>query len=761
MKPSIKMNLFNVIIEKHNKDLLLTNLAKTKSVHIKSKKIYQKKQSSEEELYESNIKNLRVNLNSLFNRLEISKSDLLELQMKQHEKMDFVEKDSHDLLKSLSNEVNFFNNRFNELDIYISKTEIELEKINTIKKSYQFIEKFNVSRENLLSLTQFNFKVYTTFSKNLSILKNIFDFSEFPNVIQMQPISNDRTAFFVICTKEKENDLKERIRIIHAEEVPLLKKYISIKGINFERINKELNLIENTLIKYKKEKKRIRDENLLKFAAINEVAYNLEEYNWAINQFEERSLNHLSFNFFVPKEKKEQIKKKLINSFQDKIIINIYIIDEKGNIKRVHETKTPIDEKLSKKESNLKNNYQNKDIGSNIRQDDIIGETPTIMKHNRVIRPFETLTKMYCVPSYSEIDPTPFLFITFPLLFGIMFGDIGHGLVLIISGIIGSIVFKKRGGDLYNFCWIIFWCGCWAILAGLLYGEFFGSENILGFPLHPIPIPIPFVGSITLFDPLKNVMTIFILTIFIGVIHINLGWFLQIVNFCKKSQKYKAFTESFMKILFLDFGILIISIWGINLNKWFASPFPPILLPLIPGLFLILFKPIGKIIGISYMKKKSYGELLGEGSMDTFETVLSVPSNVLSYIRILALALAHVSLMLAIKAMISIIPGEGIFVQIIIIICLIFGNIIVILLEGVLVFLNAIRLHFYEFFFKFYEGAGTEFIPFILQENFSTISFKIDTEKDDIAKEIDKEIETKEIKEKIDSAKNYIIDKFF
>jgi hypothetical protein len=111
--------------------------------------------------------------------------------------------------------------------------------------------------------------------------------------------------------------------------------------------------------------------------------------------------------------------------------------------------------------------------------------------------------------------------------------------------------------------------------------------------------------------------------------------------------------------------------------------------------------------------------------------------------------------------MVSIIPGEGIFIQIVIVIVLILGNTIVILLEGVLVFINAIRLHFYEFFFKFYEGRGKAFIPFILEEKYSIISFKRDTEKDLISSAIEREIETEKTRESIKDARNYISTNYF
>ncbi|MFX1441907.1 MAG: V-type ATPase 116kDa subunit family protein [Promethearchaeota archaeon] len=761
MKVTNEMCLFNIIIDERYQELLLIKLAELKAIHIKSKPIYQKEESTKKE----DIISLRVNLDNLFKKLNIYENDFNEIRLTSKVKIDFTAKDSSELITNLLEEVYFYTNRFNELEKYISTTQIEFEKIKIINETYQLLDTINLSRNNLSKLNYFNIQAYTTFSKNLPNLKTVFEFTEFPNIIRTQVISTDRIVFFIVYPKDREKDFRERLGVVHAEEVPILKKYLNSDGINFLRVNREIDVIENTLTKYEMELKRIRDDNLPKFAAINEVVYNLEEFSWAEKQFEDLSFNRLRFRFFVPLMKKEEVKKTLYDNYGQKINVRVFNIEKRGQITEDLDTQSSSEDKSIRSGAAPKKVVKEKEEDSGA-QKDIMDETPTMMKHNRIIRPFETLTRMYGIPSYSEIDPTPFLFITFPLLFGIMFGDIGHGLVLAIAGIVGSRVFKKRGGDYVNFSWIIFWCGLWAILVGFLYGEFFGTEEILGYHLMPVQIPLPFIGPITFYNPINNIMTIFIMAIFIGVFHLNLGWLLQIINLWKASKKYQAFTETLMKMLFLDGGIVLIFVWGINFNAWLTpvppTPFPPILLPILPGILLLLFKPFGKLIGISYMKEQTYGALLGEGSMDTFETVLSVPSNVLSYTRLLALLLAHLSLMLAIEAMINILPNqESILVQVLIIIGLILGNILVILLEGILVFLNAIRLHFYEFFFKFYEGRGVDFVPLILKSDFSQISFNIDAVKDVVSKEIEKEIESEETRKEIEMAKNYISKKFF
>jgi vacuolar-type H+-ATPase subunit I/STV1 len=135
-------------------------------------------------------------------------------------------------------------------------------------------------------------------------------------------------------------------------------------------------------------------------------------------------------------------------------------------------------------------------------------------------------------------------------------------------------------------------------------------------------------------------------------------------------------------------------------------------------------------------------------------------SNVLSYIRLLALALAHVALLFAINEMGNLIGGVGLGFDILKLIGSIFGNLIVILIEGLLVFINVMRLHFYEFFFKFFQGSGSEYFPFYLDNDYSIIRFSKELDKDIISEEIDKEIEIKSVRDEIDKAKNYIINEF-
>ena len=754
------MVLFNININQNYKDILLQYLAQLNLVHIKIKSELGEKFEKDDMILEK-INILSQSLESLFKNLDITESDFEKIKIKPDQRKKFEAKDVYDILSQLINEISYYSHRIDELKKYRTSIEVELEKINTIHASYLFLEKYKLTRDKLKVFDHLEFKAFTTFSKNLENIENIFEFSHFPNFLHYDNLADDRIAFFIIYPKKQEEEFKNRIRIIHAEEIPILKKYLLANGINFPRITKEIKFVITSLNKNNKELERIRDDNLLLFAAAYEIVQNLEEYNWVSHQFEDLPLNRNSLSFYLPSEKKEEIRQGLVEKFEDRITIESIDI-KKHKFVTLKEDKDHVHSGKLKEE---KDDTDSKEESTEHeeKEKDLRDSAPTIMRNNFLVRPFETITKMYGVPTYSEIDPTPLIAITFPILFGIMFGDMGHGLVLIISGFVGWLVFRnKKGKDFLNFCWIIFYCGFGAVLMGFLYGEFFGMHEIKLLNtvfMHLEPVNIPIV-NITLNNPLNNIMTVFKFAVIIGVFHLNLGWFVQFLNYWNQSRKFLGFTDSLVKIMILTGGTILIFTYGFDIYTWLEPPYP-ILLPLVPGILLIVLKPFGKIFHLSYLKEETVGGLIGEGTMEAFETLLSIMSNAASYIRLLALALAHISLMVAIIAMGNLVQGEGIVNDIVNVVGSIFGNMLVILLEGLLVFINAIRLHFYEFFFKFYQGSGVNYIPFYLNDNYSVILFEVTSIKDVISEEIEREIESKVTHDDIIEAEKLVSKKYF
>ncbi len=324
-------------------------------------------------------------------------------------------------------------------------------------------------------------------------------------------------------------------------------------------------------------------------------------------------------------------------------------------------------------------------------------EPPTRITNNRFVKPFEELTKLYGLPKYSEIDPTPLIAITFPILFGLMFGDLGHGLVLLLGGlIVGKLI--KGNQAMKNVCYIMAACGIGAMGAGLLFGEFFGQKIFP--PLW--------------FSPFDNVFSFLIFTLIVGIVQIISGIVLEMVNFAMKHNLADALLTALPKIGFFVGGVYLIYSCQLNFGAWFAGP---ILAPVIPFIILIIGKPAYLAIT---KKKHASGE---HAEMDTVsgrlfeggDLVTRLLSNTISYSRILALLMAHWALLLVTYTIAGLVNPAGstsILGFALAGVVIIFGNIFVLALEGLIVFIHTLRLHFYEWFSKFYGGTGTEFNPF-------------------------------------------------
>ena len=184
-----------------------------------------------------------------------------------------------------------------------------------------------------------------------------------------------------------------------------------------------------------------------------------------------------------------------------------------------------------------------------------VQDPPTKISHSRFVKPFEEITKLYGLPHYDELDPTPIIAITFPIIFGLMFGDIGHGLILLVGGLTVGLLIKKNQG-IKNVCWIMAACGVGAIVAGLLYGEFFGKE--LFAPLW--------------FSPFNNVFDFLIFSLIVGVIQIMSGLVLEMVNFLIKHNVIDAVLTSIPKIAFYIGAVYVIAVYKLNFAAWFSGP---------------------------------------------------------------------------------------------------------------------------------------------------------------------------------------------
>ncbi len=314
-------------------------------------------------------------------------------------------------------------------------------------------------------------------------------------------------------------------------------------------------------------------------------------------------------------------------------------------------------------------------------------QSPTALKNPGIVKPFEFIVKTYGTPSHDEMDPTLFVAITYVLMFGLMFGDVGHGFIL---GVIGLIVYLWKKIDLAG---IVAMCGVSSIIFGFVYGSIFGNEEILT-PLYR--------------NPMRNIMTMLIASVAFGVVVILVAMMINIIN-AIKSKKFKEilFDRNGIAGMVFYLGAIIFALVLAIGGKTVSSFFFTMGFFIIPMILMFLKEPLHNLMtGKKFLPEKDKGTFFVEAFFELFETILSFLSNTLSFVRIGAFALSHAGLSLAVWSVYRLI--EGTTGQII---ALVIGNLLIIVLEGLVVGIQGLRLEYYELFSRFFKGNGREFKP--------------------------------------------------
>lgn len=342
-------------------------------------------------------------------------------------------------------------------------------------------------------------------------------------------------------------------------------------------------------------------------------------------------------------------------------------------------------------------------------------KVPVQLKHGKIVKSFERTVLSYGAPVYGTIDPTPFVALFFTLLFGIMFGDAGQGLVFILVGIL--MVCKKiklLGWEKFG---IVFICiGISSTIMGILTGEVFTNAEILapfsrwvtgffGEPRDQILPMMPQGNS----ESIKRMFIFFGFTIGVGFIINSVGLIMNIINSFIVGKKGKAIFGKTGITGAVFFWYVVAFALRIALFKQSPMFFDWIIIAL--SLLLTAFgEPFERLIdGERPVLENGIGSALISGVVEIIEVISSYLSNSVSFLRVGAFALAHAVLGFLIEKMCEMAPGVGAIA-----ICIL-GNAIVIVLEGMIVAIQVVRLQYYEFFSKFFHETGREFKPFCFE----------------------------------------------
>ncbi|QGU32494.1 V-type ATP synthase subunit I [Thermochromatium tepidum] len=298
---------------------------------------------------------------------------------------------------------------------------------------------------------------------------------------------------------------------------------------------------------------------------------------------------------------------------------------------------------------------------------------PTVPVKGRLLAPFALLVNQYGIPSYGEVDPTPLFALTFLIMFGSMFGDVGQGAVIALA----AWTLRGRLGRFWPFGLM---AGGSSVLFGFLYGSLFGYEHVL-----------PALWMNPLSDPLLMLR----LALIWGVFFIVLACLLAIYNRWATGQ-WRESLFGHHGVVNLVFYLALIAggtglVDGTGFGIWPAS--------LVAGSLLVL-------AWHSWLHQQApVGEKILVVVIETLETLIGYVSNTLSFLRVAAFSLNHVALSIAVFTLADMMGAFGHVVTVIL------GNVFVLVLEGGIVMIQVMRLQYYEGFSRYFSGDGYAFRP--------------------------------------------------
>ncbi len=313
-------------------------------------------------------------------------------------------------------------------------------------------------------------------------------------------------------------------------------------------------------------------------------------------------------------------------------------------------------------------------------------DAPTLFKNPKLVKPFEMITELYGPPKYKKLDPTPILAVTFTIFFGFMLTDVAYGLLLILVAILLYKGIGRINTTMKNFSVILMFFGVSTILIGAIFGSYFGNF----FQEIGLKLPVPI-------DAMRQAMLTLSIALGLGSLHLIIGLVTGL---------YENFKDRNIRD-----GLAKQGVW----------------LAFMLSLFLFLFKLNG--IGLVFLALAIIMQLffnyLDGGVVSSFLSIFGFSGflgDLFSYARLMALGIGTSGIALAVNFMvfmvIDLIPVVGLPIGIVI---FIFGHIFNMAMNGLGAFVHSTRLHFLEFFTKFYEGGGKTYKPFLAEREYTLV----------------------------------------
>lgn len=339
-------------------------------------------------------------------------------------------------------------------------------------------------------------------------------------------------------------------------------------------------------------------------------------------------------------------------------------------------------------------------------------QIPVLLRHPWILRPFEMLVSGYGLPRYGELEPTLFVAVTYVAMFGMMFGDAGHGAVLALAGLAAALA--GRSVRVRDVGVLLVLLGLSSAAFGIYEGSYFGITRWHGEELGHNPLNR---------DILIALMGV---ALAIGVAVISLGLVLNMINRFRRGDVVGGFLDKFgVAGAVFYWGVLALAMKYAAVQE--SGLVWPVLVAVVvlPLAAVVLKEPLEFILARRAARGAPHGHAAGGAGLveavlgsavEAFEMVIGFAANTLSFVRLAAYAISHAAILMATFVMVAQVQkaARGPLGDCLQVLLIVLGNVVAIALEGTVALVQAVRLEYYEFFGKFFSGSGRAFRPFRL-----------------------------------------------
>ena len=344
-------------------------------------------------------------------------------------------------------------------------------------------------------------------------------------------------------------------------------------------------------------------------------------------------------------------------------------------------------------------------------------DAPVKLKNNKFAEPAQGILTMYAAPGKSDLDPTPILAFFFYFFFGMMFSDAGYGILMVIATGLMIKIFKPDK-KMYNNLKLFQYCGVSTTIWGLVFGSFFGdapaaianmftgTERVMAHSISNMGDPTPALMPWPTIDPQKDALTLMIISIAFGLVHILVGMGCKFVVCLRQKDYGGAFFDTGLWMLLL-IGFAVLAAGMVT---------TPVLITV--GAVIALACAVGLVLTQGRGKKGIVGKAIG--GLASLYDITGYISDLLSYSRLLALGLTT-GVMAQVFNMLATMMGTNVLGIVFMVVIFVIGHLVNIGLNALGAYVHTMRLQYVEMFSKFYEGGGKEFEPFSLNTKYIKI----------------------------------------